>query len=287
MGEPAENQNVGTFWDHLDALRSCLFKIALVTVSLSVIAFCFKDLLFDVVLAPRESDFITYRLFGLHPEKVNLMNIGLTEQFMIHMKTSFYAGFLLASPYILYQIFCFVAPGLYENERKYAVKLVGGVYVMFMIGTLLNYLAIFPMTVNFLGNYKVSEDVANMLTLQSYMDTLLMMNLVMGIVFELPMICWILAKLGFINTKFMKAYRRHAIVIILIASAIITPTGDAFTLSIVALPIWFLYEVSILIVARTQRKLQLEEKDNTDDEETDEEIVEKDPSDHLVEKTKE
>ena len=265
MGEHADDQNVGTFWDHLDVLRSCLFKIAVVTVGASVIAFCFKELLFDIVLAPRESDFITYRLFGLHPEKVNLMNIGLTEQFMIHMKTSFYVGFLLASPYILYQIFCFVAPGLYDNERKYAVKLVGGVYVMFMIGTLINYLCIFPMTVNFLGNYKVSEDVANMLTLQSYMDTLLMMNLVMGIVFELPMICWILGKLGLINAAFMRNYRRHAIVIILIASAVITPTGDAFTLSIVALPIWMLYEISIIIIARTQRKRQESDDPDTDD----------------------
>ena len=274
MGEHADDQNVGTFWDHLDVLRSCLFKIAVVTVGASVIAFCFKELLFDIVLAPRESDFITYRLFGLHPEKVNLMNIGLTEQFMIHMKTSFYVGFLLASPYILYQIFCFVAPGLYDNERKYAVKLVGGVYVMFMIGTLINYLCIFPMTVNFLGNYKVSEDVANMLTLQSYMDTLLMMNLVMGIVFELPMICWILGKLGLINAAFMRNYRRHAIVVILIASAVITPTGDAFTLSIVALPIWMLYEISIIIVARTQRKRQ--ESDDHDDDDNDADDIEKD-----------
>ena len=274
MGEHADDQNVGTFWDHLDVLRSCLFKIAVVTVGASVIAFCFKELLFDIVLAPRESDFITYRLFGLHPEKVNLMNIGLTEQFMIHMKTSFYVGFLLASPYILYQIFCFVAPGLYDNERKYAVKLVGGVYVMFMIGTLINYLCIFPMTVNFLGNYKVREDVANMLTLQSYMDTLLMMNLVMGIVFELPMICWILGKLGLINAAFMRNYRRHAIVIILIASAVITPTGDAFTLSIVALPIWMLYEISIIIVARTQRKRQ--ESDDHDDDDNDADDIEED-----------
>jgi sec-independent protein translocase protein TatC len=274
MGEHADDQNVGTFWDHLDVLRSCLFKIAVVTVGASVIAFCFKELLFDIVLAPRESDFITYRLFGLHPEKVNLMNIGLTEQFMIHMKTSFYVGFLLASPYILYQIFCFVAPGLYDNERKYAVKLVGGVYVMFMIGTLINYLCIFPMTVNFLGNYKVSEDVANMLTLQSYMDTLLIMNLVMGIVFELPMICWILGKLGLINAAFMRNYRRHAIVIILIASAVITPTGDAFTLSIVALPIWMLYEISIIIVARTQRKRQ--ESDDHDDDDNDADDIEED-----------
>lgn len=263
-----------TFWDHLDELRSSLLRMLGVTVLFAIIAFVLKDELFAIVLAPRSSDFLTYRLLGVEDFQLHLMNTGLTEQFMIHMKTSFYVGFLLASPYILYQIFCFVAPGLYDNERKYAVKLVGGVYVMFMIGTLINYLCIFPMTVNFLGNYKVSEDVANMLTLQSYMDTLLMMNLVMGIVFELPMICWILGKLGLINAAFMRNYRRHAIVIILIASAVITPTGDAFTLSIVALPIWMLYEISIIIVARTQRKRQ--ESDDHDDDDNDADDIEED-----------
>lgn len=274
MGESVNDQNVGTFWDHLDVLRSCLFKIVLVTVGLSVVAFCFKEPMFRIVLWPCHPDFITFRLLGIHPDKVDLMNVGLTEQFMIHMKTSFYVGFLLASPYILYQIFAFVSPGLYENERKYAVKLVGGVYVMFMVGTALNYLAIFPMTVNFLGNYKVSEDVANMLTLQSYMDTLLMMNLVMGIVFELPMICWLLGKLGLINASWMRTYRRHAIVIILIASAIITPTGDAFTLSIVFLPIWLLYEVSILVVARTAKRKLLAE-DDAEDSHSESNLIEK------------
>ena len=173
---------------------------------------------------------------------------------MIHMKTALYAGILLASPYILYQIFCFVSPGLYENERKYAVRVVGGAYVMFILGTLLNYFVIFPMTVHFLGTYQVASDVANMLTLQSYMDTLLLMNLVMGVVFELPVVCWLLACLGLLNDRFMRTYRRHAIVVILIISAIITPTSDVFTLMVVALPIWALYEVSIIIVKRAQRK---------------------------------
>jgi sec-independent protein translocase protein TatC len=119
---------------------------------------------------------------------------------------------------------------------------------MFMLGTLLNYFLIFPLTVKFLGTYQVSEDVANMLTLQSYMDTLLMMSLVMGIVFELPVVSWLLSRMGLINAQMMKTWRKHAVVAILIISAIITPTTDAFTLFVVALPIWLLYEVSILIV---------------------------------------
>jgi sec-independent protein translocase protein TatC len=237
-----------TFWDHLDELRSVIIRAFAVTVVVAVVAFCLKDELFAVVLAPRTSDFITYRLMGVEPFSIHLMNTGLTEQFMIHMKTAFYAGVLVASPYIVYLLFRFISPALYDNERRYATALVSSGYLMFMLGTLLNYFLIFPLTVKFLGTYQVSEDVANMLTLQSYMDTLLMMSLVMGIVFELPVVSWLLSRMGLINAQMMKTWRKHAVVAILIISAIITPTTDAFTLFVVALPIWLLYEASILIV---------------------------------------
>ena len=237
-----------TFWDHLDELRSVIIRAFVVTVVVAVVAFCLKDELFAVVLAPRTSDFITYRLMGVEPFSIHLMNTGLTEQFMIHMKTAFYAGVLVASPYIFYLLFRFISPALYDNERRYATALVSSGYLMFMLGTLLNYFLIVPLTVKFLGTYQVSEDVANMLTLQSYMDTLLMMSLVMGIVFELPVVSWLLSRMGLINAQMMKTWRKHAVVAILIISAIITPTTDAFTLFVVALPIWLLYEVSILIV---------------------------------------
>ena len=237
-----------TFWDHLDELRSVIIRAFVVTVVVAVVAFCLKDELFAVVLAPRTSDFITYRLMGVEPFSIHLMNTGLTEQFMIHMKTAFYAGVLVASPYIVYLLFRFISPALYDNERRYATALVSSGYLMFMLGTLLNYFLIFPLTVKFLGTYQVSEDVANMLTLQSYMDTLLMMSLVMGIVFELPVVSWLLGRMGLIHAQMMKTWRKHAVVAILVISAIITPTTDAFTLFVVALPIWLLYEVSILIV---------------------------------------
>jgi sec-independent protein translocase protein TatC len=178
------------------------------------------------------------------------MNTGLTEQFMIHLKTALYAGLLAASPYVLYEIFAFVSPALYESERRYAVQIVGSAYVMFAIGTLLNYLLIFPFTVKFLGTYQVSPDVANMLTLQSYMDTLITMSLVLGLVFELPVVCWILGRMGILTRPVMREYRRHAVIVILVIAAIITPTTDAFTLTLVALPIWLLYEGSILLVPK-------------------------------------
>ena len=237
-----------TFWDHLDELRSSLLRMLGVTVLFGIIAFVLKDELFAIVLAPRSSDFLTYRLLGVEDFQLHLMNTGLTEQFMIHMRTAMYAGLLVASPYILYELFRFVSPGLYQNERRYAVWIVGAAYLMFLIGTLVNYLVVFPFTVRFLGTYQVSPDVANMLTLQSYVDTLLGMSLVMGVVFELPVVCGLMGKMGLISGHLMAQYRRHALVAILIVSAIITPTTDAFTLFVVAVPIYLLYELSILIV---------------------------------------
>ena len=242
------SEQVMTFWDHLDELRSVIIRILIITVVAAAVAFCLKEELFAVVLAPRTSEFITYRLMGVEPFSIHLMNTGLTEQFIIHLKTAMYAGILVASPYIIWQFFRFISPALYDNERKYATLLCTSGYLMFMLGTALTYFLIFPLTVKFLGTYQVSPDVANMLTLQSYMDTLLMMSLVMGIVFELPVVSWILGRMGLINREMMRSMRRHAIVAILVVAAIITPTTDAFTLFVVALPIWLLYEVSILIV---------------------------------------
>jgi sec-independent protein translocase protein TatC len=241
-----------TFWDHLDVLRASLIRMAIAVVIFGIVAFCMKEALFSIVLAPCSSDFITYRLLGAEAFHIHLMNTGLTEQFMVHMRTAIYAGLLVASPYILYELFRFVSPGLYQNERHYAVWIVGAAYLMFIIGTLINYFVVFPLTVRFLGTYQVSPDVANMLTLQSYIDTLLGMSLVMGVVFELPVVCALMGRMGLLTDHFMAEYRRHAVVAILVVAAIITPTTDVFTLFIVALPIYLLYEVSIQIVRCTK-----------------------------------
>ena len=237
-----------TFWEHLDVLRSSLIRMAIAVVLLGMVAFVLKDELFAIVLAPRSSDFVSYRLLGVDAFSLHLMNTGLTEQFMIHIRTAMYAGLLVASPYILYELFRFVSPGLYRNERRYALWIVGAAYVMFLVGTLVNYFLVFPLTVRFLGTYQVSPDVANMLTLQSYVDTLLSMSLVMGVVFELPVVCGLLGRMGLINRQMMTQYRRHAIVVIVLVAAVITPTTDVFTLFVVALPIYLLYELSTQIV---------------------------------------
>ena len=261
--EQASESEKQSFWDHLDILRASLVKIAAVTAVFAVVAFFFKEALFSVILAPKDADFITYRWLyffsGWVTDEqaqdfyVKLINTGLAQQFMIHMKVAMCTGVLCASPYILYQLFRFVSPALYANERKYVVRVVGYGYIMFMVGVLISYFLIFPLTFRFLGTYQVSDQVENMISLQSYIRTLLMMSLAMGIVFEIPILSWLFAKLGFISADFMRRYRRHAVVIILVVAAIITPTSDVFTLLLVSLPMWLLYEVSIWIVKRSVR----------------------------------
>ena len=244
----SNSSEYATFWEHLDELRARLIRMLLVVVVMSVAAFCLKDHLFNVVLAPKDGSFVSYRLLGLPVFSIQLINTGLTEQFMVHMRTAIYVGILAASPYIIYELFRFVSPGLYDRERRYAYWLVCSAYLMFIVGTLLNYFLIFPLTVRFLGTYQVSLDVANMLTLQSYVDTLIGMSFMMGVIFELPVVCWLMGRMGIISGALMATYRRHAIVAILILAAIVTPTTDIFTLFVVSFPIWMLYELSILIV---------------------------------------
>ena len=174
----SDNRGQATFWEHLDELRSCIIRSLTIISVFAVAAFAMKDLLFGIVLAPRSADFISYRFMGIEPFSLHLMNTGLTEQFMVHMRVAIYAGLLCASPYILFELFRFVSPALYDNERHAATRIVGSAYVMFVVGTLVCYFVIFPLTVRFLGTYQVSSDVDNMLTIQSYVDTFISMCLV-------------------------------------------------------------------------------------------------------------
>lgn len=266
MSQSPEN-NTMSFWDHLDALRGTIVHILIVVLVATIAAFALKDSLFDIVFAPKQADFISYRFLeqisqwvtngagGLEAvPPVQIINTGLAQQFVFHFKASFCAGIIVASPYIIYQLFSFIAPALYQNERQYAIKVAGSGYIMFILGLLLNYFLIFPLTFRFLSTYQVSTEVVNMISLESYIDTLVLMSIMMGIVFEIPVVSWILGKFGLLNAAFMRNYRRHAIVAILIIAAIITPTTDVFTLCIVSLPMWLLYEASILLVARTAKK---------------------------------
>lgn len=262
----AANTDKQSFWEHLNVLRAAIVKIVAIVTVFDITAFCFKEELFAVVLAPKNDGFVTYRLFNriaawaggeTRSFAVQLINTGLAQQFIIHMKTALCAGVLCASPYIIYQLFRFVSPALYTNERKYVMRVVGGGYVMFVVGILVSYFLIFPLTFRFLGMYQVSEDVANLITLDSYISTLVLMCLSMGIVFEIPILSWLFAKLGLLSADFMCHYRKHSIVIILVVAVIITPTSDVFTLSLVALPMWLLYEVSIFIVNKTNTRVNI------------------------------
>lgn len=249
-----------TFWDHLDVLRGVLLKVLAVVLVLTVVAFILKDEVFGIVLAPKSPDFVLYRWLSMLSEKfgfnivenfnVELINTGLAQQFMIHMKTAFCVALIVASPYILHQLFSFVRPALYANERKYSIRLLISGYLMFLVGVALSYFIIFPLTFRFLGTYQVSSEVTNLISLESYMSVLIMLCLFMGIMCELPVLSYITTKAGIIDSGFLKRYRRHAILVILVVCAIITPTSDAFTLLIVSLPIWLLYEVSIIISNR-------------------------------------
>ena len=161
------------------------------------------------------------------------------------MSVSFYAGILLASPYILYQLFHFISPALYQNEKKYSRWLIFWGYLLFLTGVLFSYFLIFPFTFRFLSTYQVSQEVEN---------TLNMLSLMMGITFEIPILTWLLAKLGILSADFMAQYRKHAWVVAMIIAAIITPTSDVFTMLIVTFPIVLLYEASIFLVRHTVKK---------------------------------
>ena len=244
------------FWGHVEDLRGCLLKALAAVVLAAIAAFCCKSWLFYVVMAPSHPDFVTYRLFtrltGVGSDfHIDLFNPELAQQFLVHMRVALWMGLLVVSPYLLYLLFHFVAPGLYAHERRYALRAVGGGYVMFLMGVALNYFLIFPLTFRFLGTYQVSADVPNQIALTSYIGMLLMLCFLMGVVIELPVLSWLLAKIGVLKPEFMRKYRKHAIVAIIIIAAVITPTGDAMTLSLVALPIYALYEISIVVVKKT------------------------------------
>lgn len=253
-----------SFWDHLDELRDILIRMIIALLLCSVVAFCFKDFIFNIILAPQDGGFVTYRLLervasvlgstgsGIaEGMSVRLINTGLAHQFLIHVKTSLYVGFMASSPYILYQLFRFVSPALYRQEKRYAQWLVICGFLMFLLGIMLAYFLIFPLTFRFLGTYQVSSAIENTVTIASYLDTLITISLSMGLVFEIPVVCWIMARMGLVSACMMKKYRRHVVVILLVLGAIITPTADVFTLMLVSLPMWLLYELSILIVGKS------------------------------------
>jgi len=227
-----------SFWAHLDELRGVLIRCATAWAVAAVVAFFFKDQLFGILL---------------HPAQGKLISTELTGQFMTHVQVSFWAGLIVALPYIIWQLYLFVQPAIGElKHTKWLICL--SAMSLFFAGVLLNYFLIFPFAYQFLVTYQVQNNVENMITLTSYMGTFLTLSLMMGILFELPLVAWALAKMGLLQASILQRYRKHAIVFIVILAAVITPTGDAFTLLLVSVPVYLLYELSIGIVARVNRK---------------------------------
>lgn len=258
-------QSEMSFWDHLDELRRVLMRIILVTVVIALGVFMFKDEVFAAVLAPSKGDFLTYRginhllvLLGwdsmLIPDTdITLINTQLAAQFMTHITVSMTIGLLAAAPYVVYELFGFVKPALYENERRYSNRIMVAVIALFFLGVAMNYFVIFPVSVKFLGTYQVHEGVVNTIALSSYISTFTTLSLMMGLVFEIPVLVYFLASAGMISGSTLAKYRRHAFVIIMVVSAFITPP-DAFTLALMTVPLYALYEVSIVIARRFEKR---------------------------------
>lgn len=247
-----------TFWDHLDELRGVLFRSAIVVFVLMAVVFVNKRIVFDeIIFAPVDSNFILYKwfgslssLFGISapaPFSVTLINIELSAQFFTHMSVSMTLAFILAVPYILYQFWSFVSPGLYEKEKAAVKRAFAFASLLFFIGVLVGYFFVFPLTVRFLGTYQVSDWVVNQISLKSYISMFTWLILIMGVVFEMPALAAILSRMGIITKSMLKKYRKHAFTILIIVAAVITPSADAFTLFIVGAPLYLLYEFSILI----------------------------------------
>ena len=243
------------FWEHFDVLRSILFRIGALIVGLSVLFFVLMPSIFDaVILAPCNADFPLYKAFDAITGSagddfaVSLINTRLASQLSIHLSTSFELALVVGFPIVIYLLWRFVRPGLYPRERQHAVRAFVAGNMMFYLGVTVGYFLIFPLTLRFLATYQLSESIPNMITIDSYMDNFTVIILVMGIVFELPLLGWLLGRMGIITRSFFNKYRRHAIVALLILAALITPTGDPFTLFIVFVPLYMLYEATAVIV---------------------------------------
>lgn len=236
-----------TFWDHLDALRASLIKVIVAFLVVAIGLFPFKVFLFDnLILAPTKSDFWIYKLLGAD-FSLNLVNIELTTQFMIHMKMTLLCAAVLIFPYMVYQVWKFIAPALYSNEKNAIGKAFLLSSFLFYAGVVISYLIIIPLMLNFFSGYQVSSAVPNMFSLSSYISIFTSMALTFGIVFEFPILTILLSNLGLLHRESMKQYRRHAVCAIVVLAAVITPSGDPFSLAIVALPLYLLYEFSVLI----------------------------------------
>lgn len=267
MDKIGEEKHDHSFLDHLEILRWHLIRSASAILLVTILAFIFPQILFDkIIFAAKDPDFATYKFFCWMSETLHfgealcidkmpfeLMNINMSGQFSMHIISSVVAGFVIAFPYVFWEIWRFVKPALHKSEKHYSKGVVFYTSLLFTFGVLFGYYAVAPLSVNFLGNYQVSSQVANQINLNSYVSTVTTVCLANGIVFLLPVLIYFLSKLGLITPVFLRQYRRHALVMLMILAAIITPP-DIMSLILVTFPLMLLYEVSIKISAKFQNE---------------------------------
>lgn len=268
----AQPQREMTFLEHLEELRWTLVRSAAAIVVGMVVAFVFKEVVFDsVVLAPRDPGFITYRILCrissflavgdalcIKELGFDLQNISMSGQFLTHLKVSFVAGLIIASPYVVWEGWRFIEPGLAPAEKAVARR--GGFFasVLFLLGNGFGYFVMAPMSIQFLGSYRVSESVRNTIALDSYISTITSIPLWTGVMFQLPLVVLLLARLGLVGPAVLRSYRRHAFVGILVVAAVITPP-DVTSQVLVSVPLLLLYEAGIILAARVERARSREE----------------------------
>jgi len=255
-----------TFLEHLEVLRGHLLRSIASVFVFAIVAFLLKNVIFDhVLLAPKDMNFFTNRMlcdFGhwvntdklcINDIKFQLINIDMAGQFRIHITIALYGGLILAAPYIFWELYRFIMPALQEKERRYSRGMVFYTTVLFMLGILFGYFMIVPLTINFLGSYTVSGDILNQINLKSYISTITSLIFATGLIFELPILVYFLSKVGIVTPSFMRRYRKHAAIIILVVAGIITPP-DIFSQIMVTIPMYLLFEASIFVSARIERQ---------------------------------
>jgi sec-independent protein translocase protein TatC len=270
MAKKSENEM--SFLEHLEVLRWHIIRALLAVLLVAILAFIFKDVVFDkIILAPKTPEFLTNRLlceFGhlikvprlcINSRPLEIISIKMAGQFSMHIMVSLIAGFVVAFPYVFFEFWRFIVPALYSKEKRHARGAVFYSSALFLIGVTFGYFVIVPLSVQFLGSYRVSEQVSNQINLISYVSTIASVVLASGIVFELPILMYFLTKAGLVTPKFLKKYRRHSLIVILALAAIITPP-DIFSMILVSLPLIGLYEAGIGISKRIVRKRAMKEK---------------------------
>jgi sec-independent protein translocase protein TatC len=262
-----------TFLEHLEVLRWHIIRSVLAIVVMAIVAFKFSRYIFDYILiAPQNSSFFTNEMLCklakitnspslcINTKPLKLINTMLFGQFSIDMKVSAMAGFILASPYVFWELWRFLAPAFHSNERKHARGAVLSISALFLTGVLFGYYIIVPFTIHFLGSYSVSNQVDNLISINSYFSTVSSSILASGLIFELPVLTYFLSKIGLVTPKFLRKYRRHAIIIILIVAAVIS-SPDVISQIMVSIPLVFLYEISIWVSGVVQRQ-KMEQEQN-------------------------